>query len=252
MVVYANDLIGEVINAHGFYEYAELTAIFDFLRPLYKEFHYSVALDIGANVGNHSIYFSKYFQRVHAFEPHPITRQILELNASFYPNILVHGYGLSDCNGEVALKENPKNMGTSRIVADGQGDYRIQLRRLDDVELDRRKIILIKVDVEGHEAQVLRGGWETIKLAKPLILFEAHAKDFDGPMDEVDLLKAMDYVFVWIQPRGSGIKKHAAWIRQLLTKRKKLILCTGDTIPRADHAMIIAVPPQCVAMLGLR
>lgn len=252
MVVYANDFIGNVINAHGFYEFSELAAIFEFLRPLYKEFRESIALDIGANIGNHSIYFSRYFQWVHAFEPHPITRKILEINAGFYSNISVHGYGLGDCDGELTLKENPTNLGGSRIVASGQGDYLIQLRRLDDAALERSKIALIKLDVEGHEAQVLRGGMETIKQAKPLILFEAHAEDFDGPMEEIDLLKAMGYAFVWLQPLGTGVKKYMRWIVQVLTGKKKRILCTGDAIPRADHGMIIAVPPRWMAMLGLR
>jgi hypothetical protein len=60
LVVFANDTIGNAINASGFYEWSELEAIFDFLKPLHGQFNRSLALDIGANIGNHSIYLSMH------------------------------------------------------------------------------------------------------------------------------------------------------------------------------------------------
>jgi hypothetical protein len=91
IAVFANDTIGNAINASGFYEWSELEAIFDFLKPLHEHFNRSLALDIGANIGNHSIYFSRYFKAVHAFEPHPLTYRILDINASLrFPKFSGH------------------------------------------------------------------------------------------------------------------------------------------------------------------
>ncbi|MDR7921529.1 FkbM family methyltransferase [Thermosynechococcus sp. HY213] len=196
MVIYANDAIGHAINASGLYELTELDAVFDFLRPLYTAFSGSVALDVGANIGNHSIYFSRYFSAVHAFEPHPVTRRILEINADLHPVIHVHPYGLGDASGTVSLQENPTNLGGSRIVQSASGGgYVIDVYRLDDLTFDASQIALVKIDVEGYEAQVLKGAESTMKAAQPIVLFEVHASDFQGAMEEVDILKDWGYRF---------------------------------------------------------
>lgn len=251
MVAYANDTIGNAIAATGFYEWTELQAVFDFLAPLREEFKDSLALDVGANIGNHSVYFSRHFKEVHAFEPHPVTCRILEINASLYSGIRVHNVALSDRAGAAHLVENPTNLGGSRIVAGSSASAVISLQRLDDCEIDRSQISLIKLDVEGHEAQVLRGGVETLQESMPVVLFEAHATDFDGPMDEVEILNGLGYRFAWIQPLGVGLRKYVNLLIMLMRGQKVRAICTGDGIPPADHSMIVAVPPRWQALLGL-
>lgn len=68
MAVYANDLIGMFIFLDGIYERDYLETFIKLLEPLKEEFESWVVVDAGANIGNHSIYFSKLFGKVHAFE----------------------------------------------------------------------------------------------------------------------------------------------------------------------------------------
>lgn len=251
LVVYANDTIGNAIGASGFYEWIELETIFNFLKPLHQIFKTSIALDVGANIGNHSIYFSRYFREVRAFEPHPVTNRILEINANFYSGITVHKFALSDRHGRAQLIENPVNLGGSRIADTSSTSIAISLQKLDDLDIDRSRISLIKLDVEGHEANVLRGGLETLQEAMPIVLFEAHAADFEGPMEEVEQLKTLGYRFAWIQPIGTGLEKYIRLLSMLARRKKTRSICTGNTIPPADHSMIVAIPPRWQAPLGL-
>ena len=41
------------------------------------------ALDIGANIGNHSVFLSKFFKKIHSFEPNPKTYDVLSLNSKY-------------------------------------------------------------------------------------------------------------------------------------------------------------------------
>ena len=80
--IFAHDSIGRYINLFGGYEREELDILFDFLAPLDVEFKNSLALDIGANIGNHAMYFSDHFQRVIAFEPNDDVFYLLKFNGS--------------------------------------------------------------------------------------------------------------------------------------------------------------------------
>jgi len=251
IVVYANDFIGHEINAYGFFELTELEATFDFLRPLHEVFRGLIALDVGANVGNHSIYFRRYFKEVFAFEPHPLTSRILAINASLYSGIVVHGFGLSDKVAELGLAENPTNMGCSRIDDSASSAVSISVKRLDDLGLDPASISLVKLDVEGHEAAVLRGGEGTLTAAQPIILFEAHESDFSNPMDDVDILRRWGYRFVWIEPLGGRWKRYFNHLMALVTQKKVRTFVTGDAITPANHSMIIAVPRRWQRLLGV-
>lgn len=188
---------------------------------------------------------------VHAFEPHPVTYRVLEINASLYSGIKVYNVALSDRVGQAHLVENPTNLGGSRIGAGSNTSAVISLQRLDDCAIDRSQISLIKLDVEGHEAQVLRGGVETLRESMPVVLFEAHATDFEGSMEEVEILKGFGYRFAWIQPLGTGIRKYASLLTMLMRGQKVRTICTGDAILPADHYMIVAVPPRWQDLLGL-
>lgn len=249
LICYANDAIGNAINASGFYELTELNAVFSFFSPLHNEFKDAEALDVGANIGNHSIYFSRFFGCVRAFEPHPVTFEILNINAKLYHKIEAFNCGLSEVSGYVEMEENSTNLGGSRIVS--HGSFKVKVCRLDDIDLNPSKIKLIKLDVEGHEAAVLRGGSNLIAVAQPIILFEAHLNDFNGPMEEVEILSALGYRFVWMKPLGSGIIRKLRILKMLLTGNKIREFYTGAAIEPADHNMIIAVPQRWQSTLGV-
>lgn len=124
-----------------------------------------VALDIGANLGLHTVALSRAARTVHAFEPNPLLLPALRRTLSRLPNVTLHGCALGDHNGDVALITG-EDHSTARVASGGD----IPIRRLDDVL--NGAIHFIKIDVEGHELNVFRGAQRTLSEHHPLIVFE--------------------------------------------------------------------------------
>jgi hypothetical protein len=76
-----------------------------------------IALDIGANIGNHSVrLFSSLFKKVHCFEPHNEIFQLLAINTHKYKNISIHPFGLSNKQKKIILASDKNNMGATHII----------------------------------------------------------------------------------------------------------------------------------------
>jgi FkbM family methyltransferase len=197
--IYAFDFIAMEILKDGRYEANVLEDTFDFLSKRSLSFS-GTALDIGANIGNHSVYFLKHFKSVHSFEPNPKVASMLRLNADGR-SISVYEFGLSNKNTSLTFAQNEGNLGSSFICED---DYdkssrltKIEVRRLDDLnDADFEKVSLMKIDVEGHELQVLEGAELLISKDRPIILFEQGSSDFIAGASAVTLfLKNKGYKF---------------------------------------------------------
>ncbi|WP_019482968.1 FkbM family methyltransferase [Arthrobacter sp. TB 23] len=164
------DHIGMTIaKSADFYECGMLDALSSLLAPE------DVVFDVGANIGNHSIYFAGVVgANVIAFEPVPQSIGLLTENArinELNDKIKILSFGLSSSRGtaNVAFPEN--NLGAARLKADAAGE--IELYALDELE-EAAKLdpTLIKIDVEGMESEVIEGALETIRRAKPIIVCE--------------------------------------------------------------------------------
>jgi FkbM family methyltransferase len=141
-----------------------------------------VLFDIGACFGTYS--FITLFNpdlRVQAFEPYPkmveYMKDIILLNG--IPNITVNEFGLSDKERKCDMQfgssfhrsELNLNVGTTNIRPDAVGNF--MFKTLDSLNI--QKMDLIKIDVEGHEMEVLKGAAETLKRCKPqYIQIEIH------------------------------------------------------------------------------
>lgn len=145
----------------------------------------SVVLDIGAHLG----YMTKEFAacyggscRVIAFEPIGYTRSILRIVTAAQRNVSVCPYALSDATGCVDISIPLKASGTlgiglAHIGPEVTRDFvieRAQTTTLDDwfASSNLSTIDFMKVDVEGAELMVLRGGVNTIKAHRPVICME--------------------------------------------------------------------------------
>lgn len=137
-------------------------------------------LDIGANVGFHALTAGLFFRRVVAFEPTPSTATRLERNvmASALRHIDVKRCALSNRTGEAAFALDVGHCGANRIAGEPRLGETIQvpLRRLDDLAKETPgalgKLDFVKIDVEGHECEVLEGGRETIAHDRPQLFVE--------------------------------------------------------------------------------
>lgn len=119
----------------------------------------AIVADVGANAGIFSIRFALAAGKgatIHAFEPNPIMLDRLRRNISLNAlnTIKVHDCAVADVSGTVRLNiANPNNMGETHITHDGDG-AEVAVRPL--LSVIKKKIDLLKVDVEGREPAVIR------------------------------------------------------------------------------------------------
>lgn len=255
LAVFAFDHIGLCINHYGRYESRTLCLIGDYLESINSALSGTAALDIGANIGNHSLYFSDLFEEVLAFEPNPRTFALLKFNIEHVctkRNINCFNFGLSDQNSEMLFKASTSNVGGSRIVEDPQSDqdgdtFLIEVKRADDfVELYDKKISLIKIDIEGHELAALKGAKNLIEKNNPIILFEQHASDFsEGRSAVVDYLSGLNYKFLTIERRFYFGEKFFSRLCGLILRYvfgTQLTLVETDHFQQRYYDMVIAIP----------
>ena len=141
-------------------------------------------VDIGSNVGNHSLYagIALGAARIIPFEPNPLAYRLLTLNVLLngLEDIVVFdhiGLGVSDTDeGGFGMEERHKNLGAARMLA-GEGDIRTV--RGDDALTDESPDF-IKIDVEGMEMGVLRGLEDTLARCRPPILIEVDKANYEA------------------------------------------------------------------------
>jgi len=167
------------------------------LENYYKEG--TEILDVGANIGYNSLMFSDYGP-VYAFEPlfHKVTTMNVE-NNKLKNNIYVAPIALSNKN-ENKMMYFPKAVkqtglrnygGSSMQKTNGMDETtktEVECRRLDDIYKGVTSVI--KIDVEGHELEVLMGAENIIKKYMPTLLIEI----FDFENNKVPkYLKSLGY-----------------------------------------------------------
>lgn len=181
---FPRDYIGRHVVANGLYDDLALRCLFEktFAARL-KSFRTGTALDVGANIGNHSMWFSRFFQQVVAFEPNPVCVRLFEANIMMnrLPNLMLVAHALSDHDGQALLHANLQgNLGGSSLgqsaKAGATQSFPIRLLRGDDAlaqMVGLPPVRFIKLDVEGHEHAALRGLEHTLRNDQPLVLFES-------------------------------------------------------------------------------
>ncbi len=156
-----------VYSTNSYFEYTYI----NLLRSLVSG---GVAIDVGANVGNHTHAFSAFFDQVHSFEPFGRVADRLEAKAAHLPNVSVHRIALGAEPATLKFATpTTVNLGTGRI--DDDGDIEVPVMRGDDFvsESVDGSVNFIKIDVEGHELEVLAGLEQTIARQRPVVIFEA-------------------------------------------------------------------------------
>jgi FkbM family methyltransferase len=172
-----NSFIDWTVYFYGALEAGTLTLLKDLAAATPEP----VFVDIGANVGQHSIFMSMHANTVHSFEPNPrVLRQFRELiEGNKLTNITIHPVGLGD-KDEVLPFFSPQgaNLGTGSFVKEHSPDNvqsgQLQIRNADEYlsGLGLKKIDVMKIDVEGFEKSVLKGMTKTLAKYRPRVVME--------------------------------------------------------------------------------
>ena len=160
-------------NAHRlgqFYEEKELRILKRNLKPGCR------VLDVGANVGNHALFFALHVgaARVVVVEPNPLAQAPLVANVVLNGlteviDMSALGVGLGRTSEDgFWMKRHDKNLGATKMK---RGGGPLAVHAGDDL-FEGDEFDLIKIDVEGMEMQVLAGLEQTIARCRPLLLVE--------------------------------------------------------------------------------
>ena len=162
------------------------------------------SIDVGVYRGVYSYSLSNLSKHVHAFEPNPILFPYLKKNLKkLIKNMTLYNLALSDKNGETDLKipkrfktlnednyEEKYKLGSATIHEKnllGNDEYitlKVKTAKLDDI-IESKGIGFIKIDVEGHEKNVLEGGINLIKKNKPNLLIEIEERHTSDKVENI-------------------------------------------------------------------
>jgi len=171
-------------------------------------------IDIGANVGEFTAIFAELFPnaRVYAFEPLPdCFEQLTKVAKQYQGRVKAFNIALGAQEGISKFHRSSWAPASSfREMSDlhkknyqhsaGSESVSVQVQTLDDVfrDIDLEDNIFIKMDVQGFEDEVIKGGSEVIKRAKVLVIECSFQKVYEGePMFDgiYDLLVAMGFEY---------------------------------------------------------
>lgn len=178
------------------------------------------AIDVGANIGYMTSIMVKRVGKngsVSAFEPHPEIFQELKVNTETWRRqrllgeVAAHELALSENNGFAVLGINDDfkdNRGVACLMSENQAESSksiiVETKSLDELYDTDQFIGLMKIDVEGHEFSVLKGGDRLLRRHQIRdIIFEEHK---EPPTAVTEYLKECGYTVFYISKVFLGIK----------------------------------------------
>lgn len=183
---YPNDYICRSLQLTGEYEWY----VVDIISKLCADYDTGAVLDIGSNIGIVCLPIARQYPnyKVYAFDAQAHMCELLKENIALnkLDNISVEPYALGDQTGIITLSHPDyavaENIGAFSLdtyvqgmsnIARGNGEVAvIDVRTLDSIEF-AEPIRCIKLDVEGFEERIIRGGLETLKKHNyPPIVYE--------------------------------------------------------------------------------
>ena len=159
------------------------------------------AVDVGVYRGIYTYKLSQEFKHVYSFEPNPLIYPYLKKNLTkIIKNMSLQNLAISDNNGEINLKipsrrksifktnyEELYKLGCATIHKQNKiqnyYSFKVKKIKLDDI-LKNKDISFIKIDVEGHEKEVINGSKNIIINNRPTLLVEIEERHSNYPVNE--------------------------------------------------------------------
>jgi FkbM family methyltransferase len=196
------------------------TGVTENFQKVFREHPGGILVDVGMNIGWFSLWGLANGAEIFAFEPNPMNRlrfcESAKLNQYSPSSIHLYSDALSDKSGDLVLTHKQGEPGAAKLMeADSAAKmshlltHQIKLSRLDDIAQGQGwltdnslTIALLKVDVEGHDAQVIFGAKELLRSGRVENLFMEYSCS-SSISETVDEMKQ-----VGIQLMESGYTVH--------------------------------------------
>lgn len=190
-----DNTVGRSLDCYGEWCDEELDLLKEIINPG------DTILDVGAYIGTHTVFFAKEvgpLGKVLAFEPQRSSFQMLCTNLTLNAIYNTHCFqvGLSDEQSQLKLPVvdpyEGRNYGGIPIEGYSEGET-LALVPID--LLDLKQCNQIKIDVEGMEEKVLKGGAKTIERCRPILYIENNT--VEGSKGILQTLKDFEYSCWW-------------------------------------------------------
>ncbi|MEJ7797212.1 MAG: FkbM family methyltransferase [Solirubrobacteraceae bacterium] len=157
--------VSALIHVHGAYDHNNMSFLRILLAPGLTFW------DVGANIGSYTLIASQVSDAtIVAFEPHPAMFEQLRANVELNDraNVQLEMVAISDRTGALGFTDNASSSSVNRLTSDANAALRVAAMRADDMIATGRapRPDVLKIDVEGHEAGVLRGLGPALKDVK--------------------------------------------------------------------------------------
>ena len=196
----------------GTYEPGTLAVMKSVLKPG------ETFVDVGANIGLMTLFAASCVEqkgRVIAFEPHPDTRKILldnlELNA--IENVVVSPFAVGREPGQATIYDRTgAERGSASLLDDGThaSSHSVEITTLDAYFQNfDGKISAIKFDIEGYEAEALKGAGSIILKHRPNLIVESSAgrANVNASPEDLYRLLTVDFGYTVYRLRGGKGRK---------------------------------------------
>lgn len=231
-----NDWIYTTIkNQHTFYE-IDLLRYMKFALPKQQ----GVIFDVGANIGNHSVFFGSIMKhKVVCFEPNPPIYKILQDNLKLN-NIdhLSFQLGLGAQKGQFSIDADHEgaqsNVGAAKLYENNAGEIKVECMDAIGTTIlkDNEQLVAIKADIEGMEAEMLKGAIKTINQHQPDVFLEINEAQ---QMQEIEnILLPMGYERLYAYA-GTPVWHFSHQSR--LNKLRRFKLYGYDLLVRLKHSL---------------
>lgn len=192
--------IDRFIYFQGAFAPAELDFLARTAAILRKRRSFLTMLDIGANVGQHSLAMASRYDRILAFEPSAAVseRLIMNIKHNNIRNVEVYGIALGDQDETAILGTGLNGNDGSRSLnwSFGGGDQ-VTVRHAGDfltsITPPLPQVDVIKLDVEGNELAVLSALRSFLIQDRPILLFELVGKQSKGGFENIERLESTLY-----------------------------------------------------------
>lgn len=190
--------------------YAELKSHYDRLVRSSKT---PIIVDLGANTGYSSIYFSLLWPdaRIVAVEPDPDNYKLLEKNAGQIDSIAPVWAGIASKEGTLSILDPAADKNAIRTkIADarGKGVPAITMRQILDETGDDAAPFIAKIDIEGAEGELFSANFDWMD-EFPLVIIELHDWLYPGEGTSRNFLKAvsgMDRDFIYLDENVFSVR----------------------------------------------
>ena len=176
---YDDDILKRIRKRHTFYE----IEILEFIASRNME---GVYIDIGANIGNHTIFFCNECpsSRVISFECYDKVYDLLKANCERNidsDKLELNNVAVTSSEHAFVQPAGNENIGQTKIVFDSENSsLDVNAVKLDSLmkRFKDEEPVLIKIDVEGNELDVLKSGENLLKKFSPAVLVESMWDNF--------------------------------------------------------------------------